>query len=387
MGASVNAPASAPNCAGPGSYVSAGYNQTDISPAQCGFSAATDSVALTLLGPLQDNGGPVPTHALLTGSKAIDAIPLSACTDQSPSPAPVTVDARGVTRGLDGACDIGAFEYAPVAVTISATSSATTLAVGQQTTLTFIASNNGPAPAVNPTLTLVANNLTLLSDTPTQGTCGTAGGPSVICYLGVIAAGASVKVTVPAQATPGALNVTGTVQTNEPNLTQSRAAVLTIGGPPSSSPSPTPGPGHQVPPTAATRPSISHVTQSHRTWQRGNTLASLAKHRPPVGTTFSFVLNGSATVSLVFTRQRPGRDVHNQCLAPTKKNRHHPVCQRIAVAGSLKSLAHAGINMIVFDGRLSRSTALAPGRYRLLITASNSAGHAAGAPLTFTIVK
>ncbi|MEZ6086558.1 MAG: choice-of-anchor Q domain-containing protein [Pirellulaceae bacterium] len=29
--------------------------------------------SITLLGPLADNGGPTPTHALLTGSPAIDA--------------------------------------------------------------------------------------------------------------------------------------------------------------------------------------------------------------------------------------------------------------------------------------------------------------------------
>lgn len=59
-----------------------------------------------LLGPLQDNGGPVPTHALLPGSPAIDTGPASV----------VTEDARGVTRPQDGdgvggaAFDIGAFE-------------------------------------------------------------------------------------------------------------------------------------------------------------------------------------------------------------------------------------------------------------------------------------
>jgi hypothetical protein len=33
-----------------------------------------------LLGPLQDNGGPTPTHALQLGSPAIDAIPTASCT-------------------------------------------------------------------------------------------------------------------------------------------------------------------------------------------------------------------------------------------------------------------------------------------------------------------
>lgn len=53
-----------------------------------------------MLATLQDNGGPTPTHALLSGSPAIDAAP--SC--------PVAVDQRGVTRPQGAACDIGPFE-------------------------------------------------------------------------------------------------------------------------------------------------------------------------------------------------------------------------------------------------------------------------------------
>src|SRR5262249_38514118 len=45
------------------------------------------------LGPLQDNGGPTPTHALLSGSPAIDAGDSTGC--------PPT-DQRGITRPQDG---------------------------------------------------------------------------------------------------------------------------------------------------------------------------------------------------------------------------------------------------------------------------------------------
>lgn len=59
-----------------------------------------------LLGPLQDNGAGIPTHALLAGSPAIDT---------GPTPHPAQ-DARGVTRPADGngdsifVADVGAFE-------------------------------------------------------------------------------------------------------------------------------------------------------------------------------------------------------------------------------------------------------------------------------------
>jgi len=54
-----------------------------------------------LLGPLQANGGPTPTHALLPGSPALD---------HGGNPAHLKADQRGVTRIENGIADIGAFE-------------------------------------------------------------------------------------------------------------------------------------------------------------------------------------------------------------------------------------------------------------------------------------
>ncbi|MDL1920884.1 sortase, partial [Chloroflexi bacterium CFX5] len=58
------------------------------------------------LGPLQDNGGPTQTHALLTGSTAIDAGNAAVC-----AAAPVNnLDQRGVARPQGAGCDIGSYE-------------------------------------------------------------------------------------------------------------------------------------------------------------------------------------------------------------------------------------------------------------------------------------
>jgi hypothetical protein len=59
-----------------------------------------------LLGPLQDNGGPTLTHALLDGSPALDWIPASEI-------GTITTDQRGQPRPSpsDGNADIGAYEH------------------------------------------------------------------------------------------------------------------------------------------------------------------------------------------------------------------------------------------------------------------------------------
>jgi hypothetical protein len=91
------------DCVVTGVLASLGYNIE--SPGNtCGFNQATDliNVSDVGLGPLQDNGGPTETHALLPGSVAIDHIPEADCA--------ITTDQRGVARPQGLACDVGAFE-------------------------------------------------------------------------------------------------------------------------------------------------------------------------------------------------------------------------------------------------------------------------------------
>lgn len=81
-------------------FVSHGNNLA--SDNSCGLDQPGDLASTNpLLGPLQDNGGPTFTHALLQGSPAVDAANNTHCpaTDQRGEPRP-----HGVT------CDIGAYE-------------------------------------------------------------------------------------------------------------------------------------------------------------------------------------------------------------------------------------------------------------------------------------
>jgi hypothetical protein len=86
----------------PGAIVSKGHNLD--SGESCGFAAAGDlSNTNPMLGPLQNNGGSTPTHALRTGSPAIDA---------GSNPDGLVNDQRGpgFARVLGIHPDIGAFE-------------------------------------------------------------------------------------------------------------------------------------------------------------------------------------------------------------------------------------------------------------------------------------
>jgi parallel beta-helix repeat protein len=96
------------DCVG-GPVTSLGYNLD--SDDRCNFNAPGDiTTSDPRLGPLQDNGGPSWTHALLEASPAIDAVPVWKC--------PPNTDQRGVTRPQGLACDIGAFELERTAVIV-----------------------------------------------------------------------------------------------------------------------------------------------------------------------------------------------------------------------------------------------------------------------------
>jgi predicted outer membrane repeat protein len=70
-------------------------------------------ISLNTIGPLQDNGGPTWTHALLAGSEAIDTtIDSLGCVDETG--ALLTTDQRGAARPVGVRCDVGAFEYRPL---------------------------------------------------------------------------------------------------------------------------------------------------------------------------------------------------------------------------------------------------------------------------------
>jgi len=190
--------------------------------------------------------------------------------------------------------------------------------------------------------------------------------------------------------------------------------------------------------TAGGPPVVSHATQSHGRWREGRTLARISRSQshPPLGSTFSFRLNEAATVSFLFT-QRSGRhsvtrgiltfegEAGNNRVAFQGRVSDAPEPQygkrnparggaeftlglyRGLIAHIYDTTVSGGIgpyrDVIILTGRVAvadrqrlvagssadppapRST-LRPGRYTLVITATNAAGRSRPSRLSFTIL-
>jgi hypothetical protein len=99
-----------------GQFISGGHNLIGVADGvnDPGFHSPGDrtgtaaSPLSAVLGPLQNNGGPTRTMALLPGSPALDA-----GSNAAASAAGLTTDQRGLPRVSNGQVDIGAFELQP----------------------------------------------------------------------------------------------------------------------------------------------------------------------------------------------------------------------------------------------------------------------------------
>ncbi len=302
-----------------------------------------------LLGPLQDNGGPTETMALMPGSAAIDAGSSSALTtDQRGDPRPVDFSGIPNAAGGDGA-DIGAFEVQPVCTGQTTPTEACHM-------LTVSVAGTGAGVVTGPGVSCPGSCAHSYASSTTVTLTATAANGSAFAGWG------------------GACSGRGACA-----VAMSTDQIVTATFARSTTPTTTP---------TTTPPSISSLKQSASIWREGTKLAQLSanrRQRPPVGTTFSFDLNEPATVTLKFTQSAPGRKVSGKCIAQTNHNKHKPGCKLIRVAGELTLPTHLGVNRVLFQGRVSRAQKLKPGRYTLVITATANSKTSRPSTLTFTI--
>lgn len=339
---------------------------------ECGFTTGGSKQANPKLGPLADNGGPTDTMLPAAGSPAIDSGTNATC---------ATHDQRGGARPAPGGgpCDIGAIEVNSLAdVAITGTVSPTSVLSGGGVVYTLEVTDLGPDPALGVSVqNLLPAGATLAGAITSAGS--RSGTTTLLCTLGTLQSGASATINVSANlSAPGTATDIASVSAPATDLVpaNNQTSIVSTVLPPIT----------PVPPL----PTLTAVSQTHTTWRDGNQLATLSRKRhkrPPVGTTFAFSLNTAAQVSFDFTQSLQGRSVKGKCVAQTRKSRHLHACKRTVTQGTLSLAGHSGANKVSFQGRLSRSQKLQPGRYTLLITATNSAGSSRTQPLSFTIVK
>lgn len=117
------------------------YGHNIQSDASCDFDAATDKSGQdTLLGILQDNGGPTWTHFPAADSPAVDMA--------SAADTPNT-DQRGVARPQGSGRDIGAVEHNVADLTISKSAAPQIIYAGTEMTYSIVVINDGESLAQN----------------------------------------------------------------------------------------------------------------------------------------------------------------------------------------------------------------------------------------------
>lgn len=342
--------------------VSLGHNLENRTPSQCGLIVAlADRIGVDpLLGPLQANGGPASTLALLAGSAAIDGGDAAQC------PA---ADQRGVSRPQGAGCDIGAYERAPGAAT------------------------TGPASAVQAT-------------TATLG--GTAANPDALAgeafvqYGTTSAYGATSAPQAVSPATAAATFATAVAGLSPGTTYHYRAAVSNATGtafgadqtfatppaPPAVVP-PVVVPPVVVPPVitlkAPVAPVLGALALSPRTVLPVGTGRKSRRH----GATLTYTVSQKATTTLTVLRARSGVRVGSRCAArrPASAKGKPRRCTRYVRVGGLSHADIAGRNRFRFTGRVA-GRPLPVGSFRLSAVARNAAGLASRTRLvSFRIVR
>lgn len=181
---------------------------------------------------LANNGGPTFTHALNTGSPAINAGDILGCRDQANSL--LLTDQRSYLR--NGVCDIGAYEY-------NSPGQATPTPTPTQTSTSTPTNTSTSTPTRTPTPTNTATATRTPTATPTHTSTPT---PTATCVLGpdfgCITPTATVTATNTPTFTPTATATATSTSTSTPTSTPTRTPTLT--------PTNTPGPSPTSTPTA-----------------------------------------------------------------------------------------------------------------------------------------
>jgi DNA-binding beta-propeller fold protein YncE len=162
---------------------------------------------------------------------------------------------------------------------------------------------------------------------------------------------------------------------------------------PAPSPPPVPSPPPAAPPSDALAPTLTGFRLAPHRFRVAaaatpTTAQAAGRGRTPRGSRLRFTLSEPARARILIERAQPGRRVGGLCKSPTRRLRERPSCTRHQRAGRLtRRDLPAGSNAIPFSGRIGRR-ALAHGRYRATITATDPAGNrSAPSRATFAVAR
>ena len=141
---------------------------------------------------------------------------------------------------------------------------------------------------------------------------------------------------------------------------------------------------------AGGRPAISGLALSNARFRAagsGPSVTIARRRAAPVGTRVSYRDSAAATATLVVQRPAAGRASGGRCVRPTRANRRRRRCSRWVTVGRFTHVDVAGVNKLTFSGRVS-GRKLAPGRYRLSVSARIGGGRAGAADrIGFRVVR
>jgi hypothetical protein len=310
------------NCAG--TVTSFGHNIEDAN--SCALTAAGDHPGTDpKLAALANNGGPVPTRALLAGSPALDGGDLAGC--------PAT-DGRGVLRPAGAGCDIGAFEVA----TPGATTGAANTIHATSALLRGVAFNPDLAGA---TATFQYGTTTAYGSTSTPQPVG----PTTRA-LDFTTAVKGLKKRTTYHFRLVVTNALGTATGTDQTFTTTGGAVVS---------------------NLRLKPSRIVAAPG-----RGASFTRAKKRK--TGTTLSWHASEPGTTTFTVQKPRNGFRSGRRCVAKRPRGKAKARrCKLFKSVGSFKSKTATGTNKLHFTGRVKRRP-LRPGSYRLLAVESDTDG-------------
>jgi CSLREA domain-containing protein len=274
------------------------------------------------LGALADNGGPTETMDLGPGSPAIGAGGDCPGTDQ-----------RGVARRSGTACDIGAYQVTPPAVSALAATGVTT----DGATLTASVTPNAGAASV----------------TFEYGTT-TADGSQVSVAAGGGIAPSPIQTTISHLKRGTVYHFRVLASSSDGSTTSADAAFTTKGTGP--------------------RPQLGRIHVAP-----GRFHAAPGRHKQKTGAKLTYTDSLAAKTTFVVVRLLPGIKHRGRCVV-RRRGAHGSKCTRQVRAGTFSHTDVAGQNRVSFKGRL-KNEKLPKGRY--LVRATPAIAGSAGAPVTF----